>query len=105
MLTRAFRNSARDALDALDSNGRHHILRKSHNWSRLSPDPPKWNDVYPYLLTAMQSDKSRERLINKSLNQFERAYTFFSGEFGTVVVRFIKDKDGLVRWISTGYTR
>lgn len=93
--TRAFNQSAEDAVNNCDSNKQNHIMQSKHNWNKFNKDP-KWSDVAPILIKVL---KDGAETWEKN-SQYIRTLVY-KGE--TVVVRFIKDVDGLVKYISTAW--
>lgn len=93
--TRAFNQSAEDAVNNCDSNKQNHIMQSKHNWNKFNKDP-KWSDVAPILIKVL---KDGAETWEKN-SQYIRTLVY-KGE--TVVVRFIKDADGLVKYISTAW--
>lgn len=93
--TRAFNQSAEDAVNNCDSNKQNHIMQSKHNWNKFNKDP-KWSDVAPILIKVL---KDGSETWEKN-SQYIRTLVY-KGE--TVVVRFIKDADGLVKYISTAW--
>jgi hypothetical protein len=92
---RAFNKSAKSAVNNCDSNKRHHIMNSKHNWNKFNKDP-KWNNIAPILIKTLK----------KGSEQWERGDQYirtlvYKGE--TVVVRFIKGADGLVKHIGTAW--
>lgn len=94
---RAFNKSAEDAINNCDNNKRNHIMQSKHNWNKFSKDP-KWSDVSPILIKVLQEGNEKW----EKNNQYIRTLVY-KGE--TVVVRFIKDEDGLVKYISTAWCK
>lgn len=92
---RAFNKSAEDAVNGCDSNKQNHIMQSKHNWNKFNKDP-KWNDVAPILIKVLQEGTEKW----EKNDQYIRTL-IYKGE--TVVVRFIKDADGLVKYISTAW--
>lgn len=93
--TRAFNKSAEDAVNNCNSNKQNHIMQSKHNWNKFNKDP-KWSDVAPILIEVLK--KGSEKW--ETGNQYIRTL-IYEGE--TVVVRFIKDAEGLVKYISTAW--
>lgn len=93
--TRVFNQSAEDAVNNCDSNKQNHIMQSKHNWNKFNKDP-KWSDVAPILIKVL---KDGSETWEKN-SQYIRTLVY-KGE--TVVVRFIKDADGLVKYISTAW--
>lgn len=94
---RAFNESAEDAVNNCDSNKQNHIMQSKHNWNKFNKDP-KWSDVSPILIKVL---KDGVETWEKN-DQYIRTLVY-KGE--TVVVRFIKDADGLVKYISTAWCK
>lgn len=95
--TRAFNKSAEDAVNNCDSNKQNHIMQFKHNWNKFNKDP-KWSDVFPILIKVL---KDGAETWEKN-DQYIRTLVY-KGE--TVVVRFIKDAEGLVKYISTAWCK
>lgn len=93
--TRAFNKSAEDAVKDCNSNKKNHIMQSKHNWNKFNKDP-KWNDVAPILIKVLKEGVETW----EKRDQYIRTLVY-KGE--TVVVRFIKDADGLVKYISTAW--
>ena len=93
--TRAFNESAEDAVNNCNSNKQNHIMQSKHNWNKFNKDP-KWSDVAPILIEALKEGSEKW----ETGNQYIRTL-IYKGE--TVVVRFIKDAEGLVKYISTAW--
>lgn len=92
---RAFNQSAEDAVNGCDSNKQNHVMQSKHNWNKFNKDP-KWSDVAPILIKVLQDGTEKW----ETGDQYIRTLVY-QGE--TVVVRFIKDADGLVKYISTAW--
>ncbi|TCW33333.1 putative RNase toxin 35 of polymorphic toxin system [Thermohydrogenium kirishiense] len=92
---RAFNKSAEKAVNSCDDNKIHHIMNPKHNWNKFKKDP-KWSNVAPILIKVL---KDGSETWEKN-NQYIRTLTY-KGE--TVVVRFIKDAAGHVKYISTAW--
>lgn len=95
--TRAFNKSAEDAVNNCNSNKQNHIMQSKHNWNKFNKDP-KWSDVAPILIEVLK--KGSEKW--ETGDQYIRTLVY-QGE--TVVVRFIKDAEGLVKYISTAWCK
>ncbi|SFB26734.1 toxin 35 [Acetitomaculum ruminis DSM 5522] len=93
----AFEKSSKKALDNVNQNKIHHIMASKHNWNKFKKNP-KWNDIYPILLTVMKKGKET----HEKNSVYIRTY-IYKGK--TVVVRFIKDANGLVKAISTAWCK
>lgn len=92
---RAFNQSAEDAVNGCNSNKQNHIMNSKHNWNNFNKDP-KWSNVAPILIKVLKDGSEKW----ETGNQYIRTL-IYQGE--TVVVRFIKDADGLVKYISTAW--
>ena len=95
LTVRAFNKSVEKAINSCNSNKQHHIMNSKHNWNKFNKDP-KWSDVVPILMKVL---KEGSETWEKN-NQYIRTL-IYKGE--TVVVRFIKDTEGLVKYISTAW--
>lgn len=95
--TRAFNKSAKNAVNGCDANKRNHIMQKKHNWNRHNNNP-NWNNIAPILIKVLQDGVERY----KGNGVYERSMVLNGYE---VVVRFIKDEDGLVKAISTAFSK
>lgn len=91
----AFNESAEDAVNSCNRNKQNHIMKPKHNWNRFKKNP-KWSDVAPILIKVMKDGYEKW----ETGNQYLRTLAY-EGE--TVVVRFIKDVDGMVKYISTAW--
>lgn len=92
---KAFDESAEDAVNNANSNKQHHILDSKHNWNKFNKDP-NWNNVGPILIKVLKDGtETWERN-----DQYIRTL-IYKGE--TVVVRFIKDAEGLIKYLSTAW--
>lgn len=92
---RAFNKSAETAVKGCDANKKDHILQTKHNWNKFNKEP-NWNNVAPILV----------KVLKEGTEKWERSSIYlrtlvYKGE--TVVVRFVKDADGLVKYISTAW--
>ena len=92
-----YNKSAEDAVGNCDLNKQHHIMDQSkHNWNKLFPKGPDWNKVSPILVKVLQEGQERSEgggIYKKIL--------VYKGE--TVVVRFVKDVQGFVKFVSTAW--
>lgn len=70
-------------------------MQSKHNWNKFNKDP-KWSDVAPILIEVLKEGSEKW----ETGNQYIRTL-IYKGE--TVVVRFIKDAEGLVKYISTAW--
>jgi len=95
--TRAFNKSAEDAVNNCNKNKQNHIMNSKHNWNKFNKDP-KWTDIAPILVEVLK--KGSEKW--ETGNQYIRTL-IYKGE--TVVVRFIKDAEGLVKYIGTAWCK
>lgn len=101
-----FRKSAEDALGNVDSNKQNHILKNKlhkngHDWKKIfNGKDPDWKSLVPILLKAFEEGK--EHPYNGSTTVFEREILY---KGVTVVVRFVKDAEGFVKWLSTAYLK
>lgn len=94
---RGFNKSAENAVNNLNSNKRHHILNRKHNWHKHNRNP-NWGNVAPILIkTLKEGSEAREYG-----NQYTRTL-IYNGH--TVVVRFIKNAKGLIEHIGTAWTK
>lgn len=93
--TRAFNKSAEDAVNNCNSNKQNHIMNPKHNWNKFKKNP-KWSDISPILIKVL---KDGHETWEKN-DQYIRTLVY-KGK--TVVVRFIKNSDGLVKYISTAW--
>lgn len=92
---RAFNQSAEDAINNCNENKRNHIMNPKHNWTKLKKSP-NWNNISPILIKVLQDgDEKWEKG-----NQYLRILVY-NGE--KVVVRFIKDAEGLVQYVGTAW--
>ncbi len=96
----AWNNSINSAIDNCDSNKQYHILQSKHNWNKLFPGPngPNWSNIVPVLLKVLQNGNET----HETGNQYIRTL-IYQGQ--TVVVRFIKDAQGVVKYISTAWVK
>lgn len=94
--TRAFNSSAEKVVNGCNENKQNHIMNSKHNWNKFKKDP-KWSDVAPILIKTL---KDGEETWEKN-DQYIRTL-IYKGE--TVVVRFLKDAEGLVKNIGTAWT-
>lgn len=94
---REFNKSAEDAVNSCDSNKRNHIMQPKHNWNKFNKDP-KWNDVAPILIKTLQEGVETQERGKQCIRTL-----IYKGE--TVVVRFMKDTEGLVQYISTAWCK
>ena len=95
--TRAFNKSAEDAVNGCNSNKQNHIMNPKHNWNKFNKNP-KWSDVAPILIKVLKEGKETW----EKNNQYIRTLVY-KGE--TVVVRFLKDADGLEQNIGTAWCK
>ena len=101
-----FNSSAQDAVNNIDANKQNHILnnnlhKNGHSWKKLfNGKNPKWNQLAPVLLKVLK--EGSEHPYNGSTTVFEREF-YYKGI--TIVVRFVKDAEGFVKWLSTAYLR
>lgn len=99
-----FNQSAEDAINRLDDNKKNHILHNKlhdHGWDRLfNGKDPDWDDLEPILILVLQ--KGTETVFDLSQRVYERTMSYNGYD---VVVRFIKDIEGLIRGISTAYVK
>ena len=95
--TRAFNKSAEDAVNGCNSNKQNHIMNPKHNWNKFNKNP-KWSDVAPILIKVLKEGKETW----EKNNQYIRTLVY-KGE--TVVVRFLKDADGLDQNIGTAWCK
>lgn len=72
-------------------------MQSKHNWNKFKKNP-KWTDVSPILIKVLKDGSEKW----ETGNQYIRTLVY-KGE--TVVVRFIKDADGLVKYISTAWCK
>ncbi|OYO59729.1 hypothetical protein CG709_17795 [Lachnotalea glycerini] len=93
---RAFNNSAENAVNNCNSNKQNHIMNQKHNWNKFNKDP-KWSDVSPILIKALKEGTEKW----ETGDQYIRTLVY---KGNTVVVRFIKDAEGLVKYTSTAWT-
>ena len=94
---KAFDKSAEDAINGCNKNKQNHIINKKYNWNKFNKDP-KWRDVAPILIKVLKDGSEKW----EGNNQYIRTLVY-KGE--TVIVRFIKDVDGLVKYISTAWCK
>lgn len=94
-----FNKSASDAVGKCDSNKRHHIMNQGkHNWNKLFPKGPNWNEVAPILIKVLREGKETSEKGGTYLRTL-----VYQGQ--TVVVRFTKDALGLVKYIGTAWVK
>jgi hypothetical protein len=93
----AFGRSAKNAVNNCDSNKRNHIMQQKHNWNHHNKNP-KWSNIAPLLIKVLQDGAERY----KGNGVFERSMYQNGYE---VVVRFIKDAEGMVKAISTAFSK
>ena len=94
-----FNKSAQDAVGNCNSNKQHHIIGQSkHNWNKLFPKGPKWSGVAPILIKVLQDGKETAEGGGTYLRTL-----VYQGQ--TVVVRFVKDTEGFVKYISTAWVK
>ena len=91
----AFNRSAENAVNSCNSNKQNHIMNPKHNWNKFNKNP-KWNNVAPILIKVLKEGYEKR----ETGNQYIRTLVY---QGKTVVVRFIKDADGLVKYISTAW--
>jgi hypothetical protein len=94
---RQFNKSAEKAVENCNRNKQIHIMKSKHNWNKFKKNP-KWTDVSPILIKVLKEGSEKW----EKNNQYIRTLVY-KGE--TVVVRFIKDADGLVKYISTAWCK
>lgn len=94
---RAFNQSAERAVNNCDSNKRHHIMKPKHNWNRFNKNP-KWSNTAPIIIKVLKDGTESW----ETGNQYIRTLVY---KGHTVVVRFIKDSEGLVKYISTAWSK
>lgn len=94
---RQLNKSAEEAVENCNSNKQNHIMQSKHNWNKFKKNP-KWTDVSPILIKVLKDGSEKW----ETGNQYIRTLVY-KGE--TVVVRFIKDADGLVKYISTAWCK
>lgn len=94
---RAFNKSAEDAVNNCNSNKQNHIMNQKHNWNKFKKDP-KWSDITPILIKALKDGAEKW----ETGDVYTRTLVY---KGHTVVVRFIKDSEGLVKAISTAWTK
>lgn len=101
-----FNKSAEDAVNNTDSNKQNHILKNKlhkngHDWKNIfNGKDPDWKSLAPILLKVLK--EGSEHPHNGSTTVFEREL-YYKGV--TVVVRFVKDAEGFVKWLSTAYLK
>lgn len=99
-----FNQSAEDAVNSVDDNKKNHILNNKlhdHGWNRLfNGKDPDWDDLEPILIMVLQ--EGVETVYNLSQRVYERTMNYNGYD---VVVRFIKDIEGLIQGISTAYVK
>lgn len=93
---RAFNKSAEDAINSLKPAQRIHILKKN-DWKKFNKDP-KWSDISPLLIKALQDGSETYRTSDKL---YTRSIIIKGHQ---VAVRFKKSADGLVQYISTAWS-
>lgn len=70
-------------------------MNPKHNWNKFNKNP-KWNNVAPIILKVLKEGYEQR----ETGNQYIRTLVY---QGHTVVVRFIKDADGLVKYIGTAW--
>lgn len=98
--TRTFNNSAEEALDNCDKNKQSHILHNNlhdHKFNKINKDP-NWNNIKPVLLKVLK--KGSERHVSGRVYIRSLVYKGY-----TVEVKFVKDAEGLIKYISTAYVK
>lgn len=91
----AFNKSAENAVNSCNSNKRNHIMNPKHNWNKFNKNP-KWNNVAPIIIKVLEEGYEQR----ETGNQYIRTLVY---QGHTVVVRFIKDANGLVKYIGTAW--
>lgn len=96
---RAFDKSAEEAINGCDDNRKHHIMNPKHRWTKLNKNP-NWKNISPILIKVLQDgDEKFEKNVETGV-QYIRTLVY-KGE--TVVVRFIKGANGLIKHIGTAW--
>lgn len=101
-----FNKSTEDAINGADANKQNHILnnklhKNGHDWKNIfNGKDPKWSNLAPVLIKVL--NEGSEHSYNGSSTVFEREL-YYNGV--TVVVRFVKDAEGFVKWLSTAYLK
>ena len=91
----AFNESAENAVNSCNGNKQNHIMKPKHNWNKFKRNP-QWSDVAPILIKVLKDGYEKWETGNLYLRTL-----VYEGE--TVVVRFIKGVDGMVKYISTAW--
>ncbi len=94
---RAYNKSAEKAVNNCNSNKRNHIMQRKHNWNNFNKKP-NWSNTAPLLIKALQQGNEKW----EKGDQYIRSL-YYKGH--TIVVRFIKDSNGLVKYISTAWSK
>lgn len=92
---KAFNESAENAVNSCNGNKQNHIMKPKHNWNKFKRNP-QWSDVAPILIKVLKDGYEKW----EAGDQYIRTLVY---EGQTVVVRFIKDVDGMIRYISTAW--
>lgn len=93
----SWNNSCERATNKCDKNKQYHILQKKHNWNKFNKNP-KWSNVAPLIIKTLKDGSER----HERANIYVRTLVV-NGK--SISVRFIKDGNKLVNYISTAWVK